>query len=80
MNDAIDEFDKRLASFDDIQLELELSIETDEASLDCVNKDADFREKARVSHVNAVSKLLELTQSDQDDVDQSTCVSAAEVK
>ena len=80
LNDAIDEFDKRLASFDDIQSELELSIETEEALLDCVNKTADFREKARVSHVNAASKLLELTQSDQDAVDKSTCVSTADVK
>ena len=76
LNDAIDEFDKRLASFDDIQSELELSIETE----DCVNKAADFREKARVSRVNAASKLLELTQSDQDAVDKSTCVSTADVK
>ena len=80
LNDAIDEFDKRLASFDDIQSELELSIETEEALLDCVNKAADFREKARVSRVNATSKLLELTQSDQDAVDKSTCVSTADVK
>ena len=79
-NDAIDEFDKRLASFDDIQSELELTIETEEALLDCVNKAADFREKARVSRVNAASKLLELTQSDQDAVDKSTCVSTADVK
>ena len=47
LNDAIDEFDKRLASFDDIQSELELSIETEEALLDCVNEAADFLEKAR---------------------------------
>ena len=46
LNDAIDEFDKRLASFDDIKSELELSIETEEVLLDCVNKAADFREKA----------------------------------
>ena len=80
LNDAIDEFDKRLANFDDIQSELELSIETEEALLDCVNKAADFREKARVSRVNAASKLIELTQSDQDVVDKSTCVSTADVK
>ena len=80
LNHAIDEFDKRLASFDDIQSELELTIETEEALLDCVNKAADFREKARVSRVNATSKLLELTQSDQDAVDKSTCVSTADVK
>ena len=80
LNDNIDEFDKRLASFDDIQSELELSIETEEALLDCVNKAADFREKARVSRVNATSKLLELTQSEQDAVDKSTCVSTADVK
>ena len=80
LNDAIDEFDKRLASFDDIQSELELTIETEEALLDCVNKAADFREKARVSRVNATIKLLELTQSDQDAVDKSTCVSTADVK
>ena len=55
LNDAIDELDKRLASFDDIQSELELTIETEEALLDCVNKAADFREKARVSRVNAAS-------------------------
>ena len=80
LNHAIDEFDKRLASFDDIQSELELSIETEEALLDCVNKAADFREKARVSRVNATSKLLEFTQSDQDAVDKSTCVSTADAK
>ena len=80
MNDAIDEFDKRLASFDDVQLELELTIEMEEALLDCVNKAADFREKVRVSRVNTTSKLLELTQSDQDAVDKSTCVSTADVK
>ena len=80
LNDAIDEFDKRLASFDDIQSQLELSIETEEALLDCVNKAADFREKARVCRVNATSKLLELTQSDLDAADKSRCVSAADVK
>ena len=80
MNDAIDEFDKRLASFDDIQSELELSIEMEEALLDCLNKAADFREKARVCHVNATSKLLELTQSDQDAANKSTYVSTADVK
>ena len=80
MNDAINEFDKRLASFDDIQSELELGIEMEEARLHCVNKAADFREKACVSRVNTVSKLLELTQSDQDAVDKSTCVSVPDVK
>ena len=80
LNDAIDEFDKRLASFHDIQSELELSIETEEALLDCVNKAADFHGKARVSRVNAPSKLLELTQSDQNAVDKSTCVSIDDVK
>ena len=34
LNDAIDEFDKILANFDDIQSELELSIETEDALLD----------------------------------------------
>ena len=80
LNDAIGEFDKRLTSFDYIQSELELSIETEEAFLACVNKAADFPEKAHVSRVNAASKLLELTQSDQDAADKSTCVSAADVK
>ena len=69
-----------MAKFDDIHSEIELSIETEEVLHDCVNKAADFREKARVSRVNAANKLLELTQSDQDAADKSTCVSAADVK
>ena len=53
---------------------------TNKASGPLQNKAADFREKARVSRVNAASKLPELTQSDQDAVDKSTCVSTADVK
>ena len=69
-----------MSSFDDIQSELELRIETEEALLDYVNKAADFREKARVSRVNPASKLLELKQSVQEAADKSTCVSTADVK
>ena len=58
--DAIDKFDNRLPSFDDIQSELQLSIETEEALVECLNKAADFREKVRVSRVNAARKSLNL--------------------
>ena len=58
--DAIDKFDNRLPSFDDIQSELQLSIETGEALVECLNKAADFREKVHVSRVNAARKLLNL--------------------
>ena len=61
LNDAMDQFDKMLAKLDDIQSDVEFSIEDDDALLEDVNHAADFREGARNYRVEAAERLRQLS-------------------
>ena len=57
---AMEEFDKRWASLDEIQREYELTIEDDTVLLNDINTAADFRDSVMKSRVLATEKFDEL--------------------
>ena len=64
MEDAMDEFDKRLAKLDCVQSEVELEIDEDKLLMD-IEEAADFREKSRVPRLSA-AKILADRQSHEE--------------
>ena len=60
LEDAVDEFDKRLAALDTVQAELELEISDPELLEADLDKADSFRSAARAARVQAAQKLVDL--------------------
>ena len=57
LSDAVDEFDRRMASLDDVQGEWELTFDSEADLLKDIESAANFRDKSRVSRIKAAEKL-----------------------
>ena len=75
LRDAADEFDKRIASLDEAQADVELEIEEEKDLLADINVAGEFRESKRAIRIRAARKLHEL-----DKTTASASVSSVDVK
>ena len=68
LQDAVDEFDKRLANFDAAGADVELTFDDEQGIINHIKGAADFRDKSLVCRIKAAKLLNELNETDVDGV------------
>ena len=79
LEEALDEFDKRLKKLEEVQNDIEVEIDPDQLEVYLDQADA-ARQKARATRRECVVKIREMTAADKDSTESSSSISAVNVK